>query len=900
LRAKLKTYPAALDPKKDAKKVEERDRYRADFLQSQLLVAATREEMADTFARDSKEWTDAVTAAGNQYKTVYEDYRTRLAGLYARMYQGRCLQKLKKDKEASAIFNELLSNPDTPDAFRTLKIKVSALACDSWLAQSLPLEILKKSEGGLPMRPLDLVNTARANEEREDEMCAIRLGIAKAAKMRADELKKSAPRDASIKLLMNEGRKQVSEVAKFVNPYQDEARRLMPEFSSGSGEVAGERKEPKNFLEARTAAKEAIDAMQSANVLVKTLPAQIARAKSPERGDLEVELEKAKSELKKTQDEALHYCRLALTKVDKDSTLDDVNLIRYLLCYLSYAEENYFDAVVIGEFLARRYPDSQGARSCANIVMTSYLKIYAATTGDDKEFESSRIVEIADYIVKKWPDQPEAEQALNTLIPFMIRAKQLKQAEDYLAKIPESSPHRGNAELKTGQALWASYIENSKQIREWENSPEIAPEDFDAAARKAELEPLKTKAKQTLVDGVKRMQATGELSPTLVSAVASLAQIYVDTNEPALAVTLLEDAKIGSLTLLERNDPLIQKEGYAEEIYKTALRAYISSLSAGSDAKATIEKARGVMDALKQRIGQTTQGQARLVAIYVSLARDLQQQMEIADAAAKKSLGLAFEKFLGPIAADATELNILNWVAETYRGMGESYGSTLKTMTPEAKGYFTKAAATYQKILDADAKNPNFLSDAMATQIRIQLAKTKKSMGQYIEARDTYEAVLKTNAMLLPVQIEAARLYQDWGGTGKGQEQNYQKAMFGDRPDAKGKNVIWGWGAIAGMTANKAEFRDQFFESRYNLALCRYNYAVSQADPTKKKENLTMARRDITNTVAFYPNLGDKWQPNFDNLLKSIQKALGERPSGLQALQPAPTATATAPAAKSN
>ena len=39
LRAKLKTYPAALDEKKDAKKIEERDRYRQDFLQAQLLAA---------------------------------------------------------------------------------------------------------------------------------------------------------------------------------------------------------------------------------------------------------------------------------------------------------------------------------------------------------------------------------------------------------------------------------------------------------------------------------------------------------------------------------------------------------------------------------------------------------------------------------------------------------------------------------------------------------------------------------------------------------------------------------------------------------------------------------------------------------------------------------------------
>ena len=39
---------------------------------------------------------------------------------------------------------------------------------------------------------------------------------------------------------------------------------------------------------------------------------------------------------------------------------------------------------------------------------------------------------MADYIVKKWPDQAEADEALNTLIPFMIRAGKLDLALGYL------------------------------------------------------------------------------------------------------------------------------------------------------------------------------------------------------------------------------------------------------------------------------------------------------------------------------------------------------------------------------------------------------------------------------------------------------------------------------------
>jgi hypothetical protein len=176
----------------------------------------------------------------------------------------------------------------------------------------------------------------------------------------------------------------------------------------------------------------------------------------------------------------------------------------------------------------------------------------------------------------------------------------------------------------------------------------------------------------------------------------------------------------------------------------------------------------------------------------------------------------------------------------------------------------------------------------MKTQILLQLAKTKRSQGDYVSAMNSFESILKAQSMMLPVQIEAARTYQDWGGF-KGSEENYLRAINGARPDKSknGKYTIWGWGEIARMTASKDQFKDQFHESRYNLALCRYNYAIAQKDAKQKTEKLKMAQRDIAITVGFYPDLGgDKWKGQYDNLLKTIQKALGERPVGLQALQP--------------
>ena len=86
----------------------------------------------------------ALTKASDGYKAVYEEYRRRMAGLFAEMYQGRCQHKLGKFKEASAIFTHLLDNPDTPE-FRPLRLKVMPLAVESWFAQKLYLEIVNQA-----------------------------------------------------------------------------------------------------------------------------------------------------------------------------------------------------------------------------------------------------------------------------------------------------------------------------------------------------------------------------------------------------------------------------------------------------------------------------------------------------------------------------------------------------------------------------------------------------------------------------------------------------------------------------------------------------------------------------------------------------------------------------------
>ena len=882
-RERLKQYPNTLN-ESDGKLYEERQILRQEFLQAKVLLEAAKELKAETYAKDSSEYAKLLTECVDGYKAIHADYRTLLAGMYAQAYQARCLQKLGNHKEALGHFTELLAQPDNSD-LHDLRVLAVSLAIDTWTAQQQYKEILDKA--------YPIVDKARPTEDRTDEFMEMRVKIARAFKAYADLLKSENPRDPLIKQLLSKGRALVSYAARFNSPHQEAARRMLAEFAGADVDaIATGKPDPKTFSEALQAGRDAVTQMGNSDLLAKQLNLRLPTlTDAAQRSELETQLAKAQQAADEAREQATLYLQLAMNLANEETSVDELNLARYFLCYLAFMDQRYYEAVVLGEFVALRYPDSQGARQCAKIAMAGWLKLYDQRPGGENDFESRRIIDVADYIVKRWPDQPEAADALNTLIPFMIREKKLKEAQEYLAKIPVDSPHRATAELKLGQALWAAYLSNALTVREWEQDETQVPAGEDLAARKAELEELKSQAQTTLQDGVARMQASGEMTPIGATAVLSLAQILVDTNQADKAIAMLEDEKVGSLTLLKQNHPATQKEGFDVETYKTALRAYISSLGTAQTPQPLIDKAKQMMEALKGAMGK--EGQNKLVGIYVSLARDLQTQMELADDSVKKGLATGFEVFLKEVDAEAQDQKVLYWVADTYRAMGESFLSAGKGGAAAAKPYLTSAIASYQKVLNAAGNDE--ASKALVTQIRLQMARSYRSMLKFKEATQQYVAILQppSGRMLLPVQIEAAQMYQEWAGFGPNFKHHYGNAILGAQLDEKNPvkakqrdRIIWGWGEIAKKTADHPKYLEQFHQARYNLALCRYRWALAETDPAQKAERLKQARADIVRTVALYRNLGGAQQETlYDQLLREIQKSMGESAQGLPGLR---------------
>ncbi len=879
VRDRLKQFPANIDEKQDPRRFEDRARYRSDFLRARLMVGQCEETLGESYPdadANRKKWLDS---SFEKYKKIYEDNRTRPAGFIARAGQGRCAQKLGRHKEAVPYFDEVLAQDglgDSPDG-RRLEVSTMLMAAKSMAADGKNKELFDK------VAPF--VRDARPEELRAPNFMELRLVAAKAAKAVADDLKAKDPKSPEIRKVLTEGRTMVQFVSRSIGPFQDDARKLLPSFVGGDSATGAATTKivPKNFDEAKGAGDEAITQMTDANQMVTANGIALGNETDPAKKDLLAkEIDASKKQSEELRDEAYQYYMMALKLATPETEMATINKLRYLLCFLSFQKQNYYDAIVLGEFVARKFPQADNARSCAELVMVGYVQLARENMTTDKSWENNQIISICQFMVQQWPNQPESDKALGTLIPLMIGEGKLSEAEAYLAKIPADSDQRGTAELKLGQALWRNYIQGMREVKEWEAGTKEAPMGVTAAAKRQELEALMKRGKQVLDDGVKRMMTSAPNSPSMATAVLSLAQILVDTGEAARAVTMLEDEKIGPVALAKRNDPsLAGKDGYAAEAYRTALRAYITALPTAKDTDAVLKKADDMMDSLKTLLGDTPEGQKTLVSNYVSLARDLKTQMELADGDAKVALGKGFEKFLERVSGESSEPEVLNWVAETYRGMGDSFSAG----GADKKGglvYFGKSADIYKKLIEKGKASPTyFKSPRMAQQLQYQLALTQRSQLKYKEAMDAFEAILKDSPNTLMVQIEAAKTYQMWGDLG--QVDRYSDAISGarKRSDGKdvGKNIIWGWGQIGKMAAGTGRNKEELHEARYNLALCRFKYAAK--DPAKKEATLAAAKKDVTLTIGFYGDGGPNWRPKYDDLLKKIQTAMGQKPLGL-------------------
>ena len=268
------------------------------------------------------------------------------------------------------------------------------------------------------------------------------------------------------------------------------------------------------------------------------------------------QIAEVKADIEKKSDEAFSLFQRALAVADAKADPEKLNFARYLLCYFNYQKQNYYEAAILGEYLAKKFPDSANARPAARVALAALDAIYRQQkeAGDkDLSFEREKIFDLAGYVTNRWADLPEADLALDLLISFYINAGDYDKGVEILSQIKDDSPRRPDAEIKLGQALWNKYLRTMQQQRERKaveasGSSTAGPDDEKT---KKELDALAKQSQEVLEHGIAGLRKQDSANSQSVLAALSLAQLYVALSQPEKAAALLEDPKIGPAHALE-------------------------------------------------------------------------------------------------------------------------------------------------------------------------------------------------------------------------------------------------------------------------------------------------------------------------------------------------------------
>jgi tetratricopeptide (TPR) repeat protein len=876
-RSELAEIPQEINRVEQPEQYERRQELRLEYLDAWLSVAESWELKADTVPADAAERTKYLEQAAEQYGELYDNHSAWLIGLTARMYQGRVQMKLGNYDQALTYFTEdLLNLKDQPQTVRNLKLKTMLLAMDCWFRPPNP------SYADAIARGTQLLSGRLPGEETDPDWLELQIKVAQAHAKFAEQLEEQDPNDRLIRDSLAAAKELAREVARAPSEYREAARELLVDLPGGMRAVSQTSEvEIGTFDEALNAGLEAISDAKTAEFLLESVQERLNKETNPEyRKEFAAEAAGARENIAISNQKAREMFELALDLANAETPLDELNQVRYSLAYIYFTQGDYYESAALAEFVGRRNPESTWAQKAAQLTLASFWKLYEATAAN-RDFASSHIVSIANYIVDTWPDAPEAADAINALIPFLIQKGELEKAKQYVDSIAEDSPQRGAAELRVGRAMWQSYVTGREEVAEWEAALDGAS-DAEAttlkqriAARKAELSQAQDMAISILKSGADRIRRTKKMDSSVVLALLTLANIYVESDQANQAIQLLEDPDIGVLPLVSSGDPAVADARLVEETYRVTLSALVGALPSASDVSTRselIDRIRQTMQDLKSAVGDSPGSERRLVGIFMQLASGLERQIRLLDRIEdRRLLSKGFESFLDQVRAESKDFGVLNWVAQSYSSLGEGLRGN-KAVAALARSFFQKSVETYDQILSQARRDK--ASQSVIRQLQINQATALRQAGKYKEAIALFTELLSEKQNVLSLQMEAAKTYQQWAEI-PGQAGRYLNATRGGQKDDRGKMTIWGWGRLAQVTARYEQYRSTFYEARFNLALCKYKLARRRKDVSKRTKDLQDARRDIELTQRMFAGgMEATWRSKFDALLKEINREL--------------------------
>jgi len=661
LSAAYKKYSGFI-PEDDPRRAE-RDAIYAALLDATLQKGVADYELAQTFQPGSPDRDKSIKAALEQFDALYKNYRTQLVGLAAQMWQAKCYEEQGNVGAAIGIYKQLLEHGDP--RLRSLQRNVGYFYV---------VALGKRKEYAVAAdqctRWLETYN--RRDERLSREGLGVLFEMAKDIDAQMGGIS-SAEKRKAVKMIVD----ALTQVVRYASPYKNESLALLKKYKPSS-------------------------AMRAEEIARLTYEDTIARAEESLQSH--------------EWDRAITLLRAAISKADPRRDIDKANYARYELAFCYYMNKHFYEADVLAEHLARRYPQGGLSAKATQVAMQALADAYNTYTEIDRRSDIDRLVDLAQYTALTWADREEGDDARMNLGLIHTGRGEYDKAIEVLSGVRQRSAKWVDAQTRLGVAHWA-------KSRDLERRGETAKA---KAETQQSLDVLNASLKS------RRSAGAGPTDAGLAGNVGDLAVVLTETGKPADALALLE--------------PVIQAQNVRSgptfsRLMEVALSAYIASNQ--------VEKAINSMKSLEQGGGA-----AGKVQLYLKLGKLLEREIdalrEKKDTVTLSRLQKAYRTFLTTLAESKT--------GQTYESLQWAGESLLRLESSQ------DAEKVFRRILSEFTQDPQFLQQAgghaKLLRTKLKLAAALRAESKFDEANSLVDELLAQKPPYIECQFEKGMLLE--------------------------------------------------------------------------------------------------------------------------------------------
>lgn len=692
----------------------QRERAHIALMNEQLQRAVVDYEEAQTYPPGDKARNDLLDKARVAFNKIHNDYRDWMAGLSARLLEGKCYEEKGELGAAMGIYKELMAHNDADPGLREIQ------------RQAAFFQIIvdgKREEHALAVdeasRWLQTYPRSRVSEEG----LGVQLELAKNILAQLDQIGEANREEATRKAT-----DRLKEVVRYFSKYKPEALELLRKY------------QPRSELKPKQIAQLSYDdALAMGDTAMST----------------------------HEWDRALALFQQAVRRSDAVKAPEKVNRPRYFMAWCALEGQRYYEAAVLAEHLARRYPRGDNSAKAAEIGMAAWAQAYNTYLQIDRASDLERLLDLAKYTAKTWPESDTGDAARVTLGDIEFGRGHYAEAAEAFESVRADSPRRLDAQVRAGDAHWRL----GEALREQSKTSEA-----EAEAKKAlDLTAGALKARED--------SGTPPTDPAFITNANALAEIQRAGGKPADAAKMLEPIA----NALAKGHPSTEVMPLYVGLLTTLLRAHIGS---GEPAKAIAD-----MKTLEQISGS----KASLTQLYFELARTLQREMDALKAKNDRA---------GYLRTQQGYLQFLQALAKSQAGQNyESLawaGQALLTLDK-----YKEAGETFARIKKTYGKDPEFQKRKgaqAALQLNdLQLVRALRGQRKFEEGEKLLEAILKDDPRRLEAYQERGYLLEDWARA--------------ERTDGRWGASLKYWKSLAAMLGRGRTKKEPYYEALYHVAV---------------------------------------------------------------------------------